>query len=241
MAALGYESDTFGYQAGEQQPKTFAQRYDALSDWLENLRILVPVLIISCVHYTKVLWTHDGPILAPLIAITLDVTHFGSLKQFVKVRKWYLKLGWGIAALLLTAWAFALQYRFYAGDWSFKVDAVVYAGLMPLIVIVTAFREVKQEVKRGVGYDKLPDSVALDIQASEGLVELDSFEGMKGQIISKLQNGDEGLSRNKLSKLLNTTPTTLGKHANELIKLGVLIDKNGLYISPKYKAMEDLA
>jgi len=228
MTALQYQEE-LNHSKNEPIGVKFANGYEVVTDWFENLRILLPVLIISGVHYTKVLWEHDGPFLAPLIAIVLDVTHFNSLKKLVQAKSPAERAGWGLASILTTAWAFALQYSFYAEGWVFKVDAVIYAGLVPLIVVVTAFREVKIVTKRTF----TPKDLASGIK----LPALDSFTGTKREIINLIDGGLIGLSRSKLADHSAYTAVTIGNHVKELVQVGVLIDDSGLHLNPAYEGI----
>lgn len=224
---------TLQYPAGEESRLTFAQRYESLTEWLENLRILPLVLVISGVHYSNVLWEHDGPILAILVAIILDVTHFGSLKQVVTATTWKSRLGWGFGSVLLTAWAFALQYQFYADGWELKLDAVIYAGLIPLLMVITAFREAKHINLTPFKADSInqtgvnPQEVPL----------LNSFDGVKALILNQLTAGNTGLSRNKMAKAIGKTTPTVSNHVRELLALGVVVEENGLDLAPVYKGV----
>lgn len=126
----------------------FSARWHQLSVFLETFDF-VPILLIATVyHYFEALGRVGDPlIIAAAIAIVVDLSHYRSVRESIRSRRWQ----WFLAALFTTSLSFLLQYAFYNdGLTSIRLEPIVYAAVAPSLILLAAWRgeELRQQARR---------------------------------------------------------------------------------------------
>lgn len=112
-----------------------------ITEWIENLDLIIPVMIVSVYHYYQALILHDPFLVAVPIAIFVDLLHYRTVKQAVRAQG----VIWWIFGLFWTVLAFGLQYTFYnEGSFEFSAKSTLYASLIPAGVFIWSIVSEKQ-------------------------------------------------------------------------------------------------
>jgi hypothetical protein len=116
------------------------KKWEALSDFLEEVNVIPVILLSTIYHYFEALGRHGDPLpVAAAIAIVVDLSHYRSVREAVSSGRRV----WRVAAGFTTGLSFLLQYAFYNGEGglaTFSFEAIVYAAVAPGLILLVAWR-----------------------------------------------------------------------------------------------------
>ena len=120
----------------------FTRRWQQLSDFLEQARLIPLVIVVSVYHYYQALATHDPFYVAAPIALFVDLLHFRTVQRAVRFGGM-----WRMAGLLTTIMAFGLQWTFYRDGGDLVLwQSLLFAAIVPVGVALMAWHHEEGEV-----------------------------------------------------------------------------------------------